>query len=183
MKTDSFLSKQRHTTPSRHAICIKLAGGDHKAGAFLYSIQHWTKYASAAIPGVEGHWIANTRVWWMRECCLTSSQYDRTISKLEKMGLIERCQYWFGPRNVLHLRPTTISLKYIASATTWKAADQFLPCSSIGNGGLLGYEKPSSPGLAICNETHVYDEQGSPKTAISNTISDQFACQRRNDHP
>ena len=97
---DKSAFKRNRTTPSRNALCVRLAAHDHLAGIFLVSILHWAKYGRAEIPGVEGEWVANPRSWWRRECCLSSSQYDRSISKLKKLGLIETRQWWWGYKNI-----------------------------------------------------------------------------------
>ena len=122
------MSKQNksETTPSRIALCVKLANCNHMAGVLLYQIVFWKQYVHAKIPGVSGEWIANDREWWMREAQLSSDQYDRTILKLEKWNLIERRQWWFGRRNILFVRATKVASDYVMAATTWQAAAEFV---------------------------------------------------------
>jgi len=122
------MSKQTksETTPSRIALCVKLAHSNHMAGILLYRIVFWKQYARAKIKGETGEWIANDRAWWMREAQLSSDQYDRTISKLKKWNLIESRQWWFGGRNILFVRPTKVTADYVTAAKTWQAADEYV---------------------------------------------------------
>jgi hypothetical protein len=163
---DKSAFKRNRTTPSRNALCVRLAAGNHLAGFFLVSILHWAKYGRAEIPGVEGEWVANPRSWWRHECCLSSSQYDRSIAKLKKLGLIEARQWWWGYTNILHLRPTKVTLDYIVSATTWVAAEQFLPDQHV-----VEIDDPSSLALTICKENADDGNLGSTKLPISKDIS------------
>src|SRR5579862_8172845 len=65
--------KIKETNPNRLALCVMLAGGNHTAGALLERAVYWKQYGAAAIPNVEGKWIANPRLWWMREAHLSSA--------------------------------------------------------------------------------------------------------------
>lgn len=159
-------SKQNLTYPSRNALCVKLVGNDHVAAHLLISVVHWAKYGNAEIPGVHGKWVANSRDWWMRECCLSPSQYDRSIAKLKKRSLVETRQWWFGRRNILHVRPTKIALDYVASATTWLAAAQFMPDPYFAE-----IDDPTLGNLVISNVDGEDEKLGSSKTVISNNIS------------
>lgn len=163
---DKAAFKRNRTSPSRHALCVRLTAHDHLAGLFLFSILHWAKYGRAEIPHVEGEWVANPRSWWRRECCLSSSQYDRSIAKLKKLDLIETRQWWWGHKNILHLRPTKKSLDYIASARTWIAADQFFPDQH-----LVKNQDPGSVAVVISNGNDAFDKLGSTELLISNNIS------------
>ena len=167
--------KHTITNPSRGVLCIMLAGRNHMAGVFLASIMHWAKYGTAVIPGAPGYWVANPRKWWMKECCLTASQYDRTICKLEKLGLIERRQWWFAGKNILFLRPTEKTRSYIASSSTWTAAEQFLGYPNMGSAlEFSGYEKPSSTEVATSNENAKSHEPGLSEKQISKPISNSL---------
>jgi hypothetical protein len=163
---DKSAFKRNRTTPSRNALCVRLAAHDHLAGLFLVGILHWAKYGRAEISGVEGEWVANPRSWWRRECCLSSSQYDRSIAKLKKLGLVETRQWWFGHKNILYVRPTKVTLDYIASATTWVAAEQFLPDQHV-----VEIDDPSLLALTISNENADVGNLGSTKLPISKDIS------------
>jgi hypothetical protein len=172
MQDDSSNFKHAITNPSRGVLCIMLAGRNHMSGVFLASIIHWAKYGKAVIAGAPGYWVANRRKWWMKECCLTASQYDRTICKLEKLGLIERRQWWYGGKNILFLRPTEKTRSYIASAATWIAAEQFLGYPSTGSAlEFGGYEKPSLTEVASSNENVKNHEPGLADEQISKHIS------------
>ncbi len=88
------MAKINETTPSAISLCIILTN-DHARGVLLYRIRHWTKYARISLPGADGYWIANPRLFWQLEAQLSTSQCDRAFSWLEKEGLIERRQFWF----------------------------------------------------------------------------------------
>jgi len=62
----------------------------------------------------------------MREAQLSAGQYDRAIAKLKKYELVEKCQYWFGRHNILHVRPSTRTRDFLAAATTWGVALEIL---------------------------------------------------------
>src|SRR5713101_5201618 len=115
----------QQTKPSRLALCIMLTHRDHMAGVLLERAVHWIRYAKATIPGVEGEWIANVREWWMQEAQLSYDQYDRASRLLQRLELIEKRQWWFARRSILHVRPTERTLDFIVSAQTWKAAREF----------------------------------------------------------
>lgn len=118
--------KIKETNPNRLALCVMLAGGNHTAGALLERAVYWKQYGAAAIPNVEGKWIANPRLWWMREAHLSSAQYDRASAKLQDQGLIEKRQWWFGRRCILFLRPTLYTMNFLAASSTWQAAQELL---------------------------------------------------------
>src|SRR4051812_4256573 len=120
------MAKISETTPSNIALCVKLAG-NHARGVLLFRIHHWIRYATIEIPNFEGVWIANPRSFWELEAQLSPSQCDRALAALEQAELIERRQYWFGRKNVLHVRPTETTCNFIAGAKTWKAAEEFFP--------------------------------------------------------
>ena len=176
MQDDSSNFKNTITTnPSRAVLCIMIAGHNHMAGVFLASIVHWAKYGRAVIPGAPGYWVANPRMWWMKECCLTASQYDRTICKLEKLGLIERRQWWFGGKNIHFLRSTEKTRSYIASATTWTAAEQFLGYPNTGSALEFGEnEEPSSTEVTSSNDNIKSHEPGLVDEQISKHISNSL---------
>ena len=114
------------TNPDPLALCVMLAQGDHAAGLLLYKIRHWAKYGKAEKPGVEGTWRANDKPWWMREARLSSGQYDRAIAKLKEYELVEKCQYWFGPRNIGYVRLSSKTRDFLTAATTWDVAFELL---------------------------------------------------------
>ena len=114
------------TDPHKLELCIMLARGDHAAGVLLHKIHYWSQYSTAKIPGIEGVWRAKERAWWMREAQLSSGQYDRAIAHLAKHELVEKCQYWFGGLNILHVRPSNKTRNFLASATTWDVALEVL---------------------------------------------------------
>ncbi len=120
------MAKISETTPSNIALCVKLAG-NHARGVLLFRIHHWIRYATIELPNSEGVWIANPRSFWEQEAQLSPSQCDRALAALEQIGLIERRQYWFGRKNVLHVRPTEMTSNFMAAAKTWQAAEEFYP--------------------------------------------------------
>lgn len=103
-----------------------LARGDHAAGVLLHKIHYWSQYSKAKIPAVEGVWRAKERSWWMREAQLSSRQYDRNIAKLAKYELIEKRQYPFAGRTILHVRPSNTTKDFLSAATTWDVALEIL---------------------------------------------------------
>ena len=113
------MSSKKDTNPNTASICVLLARGDHAAGMLLDRINHWSRYGKATIPGVEGQWCANDRPWWMREACLSPGQLDRSFAKLAKLELVEKHQFPFAGRNVLHARPSDTTRDILASAKTW----------------------------------------------------------------
>ena len=123
------------TNPSPLALCLLLANRNHLAGVVLERIAHWSQYGRAKIPGKDGMWIANVRQWWLRECCLSPDQWDRTIRKLKKWGLIERRQWWFAGRSILHVRATELTKSFLAASTTWEAASEFLNDLGLNKSG------------------------------------------------
>jgi hypothetical protein len=121
------MSSAKNTTPYKDALCIMLARDDHVAGFLLAKIVYWSRYGKARIPKYKGYWVAHKRDWWEREARLSVGQYNRASSRLAKWGLIEKTQWWFGRVNILYVRPTTMTNDFLAIATTWEAADEFLP--------------------------------------------------------
>lgn len=130
------------------------------AGALLYQILHWVKYAKATIPGVSGHWIANDRTWWMREAQLSSGQYDRSMRKLEGWNLIERRQWWFGRRNILFVRPSELAFDLYPVCTTWAAAYEFSQEHIVG-----------SDSLSFTNMVNFNGDAGSVELTSSKTMN------------
>jgi hypothetical protein len=128
---NSRKSAVKDTKPNTVSICVLLARGDHVAGVLLERISYWSRYGKATIPDVEGHWCANNRRWWMREAYLSPGQLDRSIAKLVELGLIEKRQYPFAGRNVLHMRPNTLTSDILASAKTWGMALEVLAHAGI----------------------------------------------------
>ena len=121
----------KDTNPNTLPLCILLARGDHVAGVLLDRIHHWSKHGTATIPDAEGHWVANDRHWWMREAQLSPKQYRSAAAKLVEFGLIEKRQYPFAGRNVVHMRPTALTGDILASAKTWDAALEILPHTDV----------------------------------------------------
>jgi hypothetical protein len=114
------------TNPYRSTLCVMLADGKHADGLLLDRIVHWFKYSKVTLPGSKGTWIANPTSWWMREACLSKDQYDRSIKRLKQRGLVEARQWWFGKKNILHVRPTEAAIQFLAASKTWQAADEFI---------------------------------------------------------
>ena len=164
------MSKQTNseTVPSRIALCVKLAHSNHMAGVLLYRIVFWKQYARAKIKGETGEWIANDRAWWMREAQLSSDQYDRTISKLEKWNLIERRQWWFGRRNILFVRPTKVTADYVTAAKTWQAADEYVDDEMGHEVTISKSTDQSSANLLSSKGVSVTAKPGSAMPLISN---------------
>jgi hypothetical protein len=121
----------KDTNPNNVSICVLLARGDHAAGLLLDRINFWSDKGKAKIPGTEGHWCANDRPWWMREAQLSLRQYNLAAAKLVKLGLIEKRQYPFAGRNVLHVRPSTLTNDILASAKTWDMALEVLALAGV----------------------------------------------------
>jgi hypothetical protein len=171
----SRLRMIKETNPSRLALCIMLAKGNHVAGTFLHSVVYWSKYGRAEIPNVDGYWIANNRNWWRREVCLGLRQYDRAVAKLATWGLIEKRQWWFGGRNILFIRPTSLTQDFLASAKTWAAAKE-LVLEIIANTSdhmlseLSPSGKPGLPNSEVSKGNAKVGNSGMPASAISNNI-------------
>ena len=176
------------TTPARIALCVKLAHCNHMAGVLLYRIVFWAQYSSAKINGVIGVWTANDRAWWMREAQLSSDQYDRTISKLEKWNLVERRQWWFSGRNILFVRPTEVTSDYLAAAKTWQAAAEFVG-DQMGQEEHLEISKSadqSSANLLHSNGLSTIAKPGSAMALISNNsenLQDYYKEKLNGAHP
>ena len=117
----------------------------------------------AKIPGKDD---ANVRQWWLRECCLSPDQWDRTIRKLKKWGLIERRQWWFAGRSILHVRATELTKSFLAASTTWKAASEFL--NDLGLNGSGKSADHGSANVLTSNGVSKSAEPGSAKTLNSN---------------
>jgi hypothetical protein len=161
--------KQQNTTPSSVALCVKLARRNHAAGVLLHRIFSWAKYAKAKIPKSAGTWNANDRDWWMCEAQLSADQFDRAIRKLENWKLIERRQWWFGGRNILHVRPTPVTFNYLQCAKTWAAAEEFLEDALAVDEKTVGkIAEPSSGELLNFNKSSKDAEPGTAKLQNSN---------------
>ncbi|MEI9426855.1 hypothetical protein [Mesorhizobium sp. Cs1299R1N3] len=157
--------------PSRLARCIMLAQGNHTVGVLLHSITYWAKYGKAEIPNTPGTWIANERTFWMQEACLSSDQYDRCIRSLHKWELIERRQWWFGGKNILFVRPSTITVNYLQSASTWEAAKELAPSlPATMHGSISKIAEPSSAFLPNSNEIGNCADPGTAKPLNSNNL-------------
>jgi hypothetical protein len=130
-------------------------------GVLLERAVYWKQYAKAKIPDVEGYWIANPRLWWMREAQLSSAQYDRASAKLRDLELIEKRQWWFGRRCILFLRPTAFTVDFITAGQTWQAAEEWLDSED--------YEIDDSdePGSAVLLDLNGFGHCAQPSSAIS----------------
>jgi hypothetical protein len=125
------MNAKTDTNPNRPSLCVLLARGDHVSGMLLDRICHWAQYGKATIKDVDGKWIANDRIWWMREAQLSPGQSDRSIAKLTNLGLIEKRQHPFAGRNIMHVRPSTLTKDIIASAKTWDMASEIMTKAGI----------------------------------------------------
>lgn len=95
---------------------------------------------------------------------------SNTVAYRRAFLVIERRQWWFGRKNILYVRPTQVAVDFIASATTWKAAEQFLPSAlSAGKDHNIENKNLSSADLAIPNGIPVSDEPGLAEEPISKT--------------
>ncbi|MHC2795515.1 hypothetical protein ACVINZ_004527 [Mesorhizobium jarvisii] len=148
-----------NTHPSRLALCIILARSNHAMGVLLHSIVYWAKYGKAVIPKATGTWVANERSFWMQEARLSSDQYDRCIRSLHKWQLIEKRQWWFGGKNILHVRPSTATLDYLQSASTWEAANELAPATMHGS-----ISKMAEPGSAVLLKSNEVGNSAEPET-------------------
>lgn len=169
------MAKSKDTTPYKDALCIMLARDNHTAGFLLFKIVYWSQYGKAQIPGTEGYWIANKREWWWREARLSSGQYNRAISNLESWGLIEKQQFWYGRYLILHVRPTALTIDFLALGTTWEAAIEFLPDNKLAKGQkgpteITAVANPSSSTSAISLENAGSSNPSLSENANSNTI-------------
>jgi hypothetical protein len=151
-----------------------LAGDNHQAGFLLLKICYWHRYAKAKIPKIPGTWVANKREWWGREARLSLGQYDRAASRLVRLGLIEKRQFWFGQKNILYARPTSKVRNFLAAATTWEAAELVLAQSNSAAAEPFGdddnFEEPGSSTLVNSNCVFDSDVLGSSDLALSNSI-------------
>jgi hypothetical protein len=151
------------TTPHKDALCIMLAKENLIAGFLLHKLLYWARYGKAAIPGCEGYWIAHERLWWTREARLSLGQFDRAISMLTNLGLIEKRQWWFGGRNILHVRPTSRTKDFVASAVTWEAADILIK-------EIFKSENPSVLLTTQSNDCHKHGTPSSANLENSNNV-------------
>lgn len=117
--------QMKRFVPSRHCLCVFLTGSDHLAGALLERLVYWTERAGDR-PSDECGWIAEPKKKLRSDCCLTKAQYARALSKLTKHEFVEQRRRG----KIAELRPSKQTLNYIACATTWKAARQFLPVAT-----------------------------------------------------
>jgi hypothetical protein len=151
-----------------------LARHNHQAGLLLLKIAYWARYGRAKIPNAEGYWVAHDSAWWARETCLSARQYDRAIAKLAAWGLIEKRQWWWGHRNILHVRPTSRTVNFLQAATTWEAAEQLL--NSIGGmtsapeSWVAESGNPSMQETAVSNGFANNGNPSSPNAEISNDL-------------
>ncbi len=101
---------------------------------------------------------------------MTLKQLDRCTKKLAKLTLIEKHVYWFSRNLCLYVRPTPATNNYLAAATTWKAAHEFLP---KGNFGCAEQASPKIPQQGHSNEIASSGEPNSPKQVNSNNMITQ----------
>lgn len=165
------MSSSENTTPYKDALCIMLARDNHPAGFLLAKIVYWSKYGKAKIPKFKGYWIAHKCEWWAREARLSVGQYNRAISRLASWGLVEKRQWWFGRVNILYVRPTALTKDFLAVATTWEAAKEFLPDHTLqGITEIADPENPSSSKSKISNGNAGSNNPSLLKKTISNNI-------------
>lgn len=167
------MSKLHRTDPSRQAKCVLLSDGDHTAGQLLNSICYWSKYASVKIPKAEGVWIANPRPWWARETAMSLRQFDRSISKLQKMGLIEKRQFWYAHVNMLHVRPLPVVLDFLEAASTWSAVYDLrkdFPYAASASVDIADFGNPTSLSSGNSIGLTEFGNQGLPEQDNSNVI-------------
>lgn len=145
------------------------------AGALLFAIVYWSQYGKAEIPGVEGFWYAKEREWWSREARLSPRQYDRAIAALASACRIEKRQWWFGGRNILHVRPSQLTRDFLDAAKTWEAAEELLHDIALSDVTEAQFEvansgKPGSPNTEKSNGIADNGNPSSPKAGMSNTL-------------
>jgi hypothetical protein len=147
-------------TPDRLALCVLLAG-DHAGGVLLYKILYWAKYAKIVLPEAEGTWIANTHEFWRQNTVMTKRQCERAFAELAARALIEKRQWWFGGRNILHTRPSALTRDFLDAAKSWEAAKELLPYFHVTteNG------KPGLPNLGLSNGDAISGGPSTPKLA------------------
>lgn len=163
---------ERETNPSRDALCMMITGGDLATGYVLFKVSYWAKYGRAEIPGVDGTWIAHKRAWWAREMQISVRQVERALTKLQRSGLLEKCQWWWGRQNIMHVRPTQSVLDFLQIGKTWDSAEEFLPLlfPEKTPPGITKTDKPGMPNLVISNGFAEVGEPGLPTEAISKDI-------------
>lgn len=139
------MTKSLQLVPSCEAVCVRLANRCHASGLLLWRIVYWQRFAKITIPGKDGTWIANPRSWWMDDAQLTERQCDRSIAALTKLGLINRTQFWFGRRNILHvqLSAKTYELLKLLVDKSWPEIEALLNTPEHATSG-----KPSLPKVA-----------------------------------
>lgn len=158
-------------SPRTASLCVKLTGGDHKAGMLLHRTFELVRFMKATIPHKPGTWIAHDREWWCREVQLSLRQCDRALALLEQRGLIEREQWYWENRLILYVRSTTFTLEFLRHPNmTWELADAM--CDSLDD--VLKSGKPGLPNMAslVCQnwqapEVAENGNPGLPNPAIS----------------
>lgn len=138
--------------PNRLALCIALVGNDHRAGVLLERILFWYGYAKVKIPGKVGKWVANDHLFWMLDAQLSCDQLSRSLKLLDAKGLIERTQFWFGRRTILHVRPSTKTTAFLEAAKTWPAANELLEKLKSCPTKISACAEPSSANSPNSNE-------------------------------
>src|ERR1700712_2725077 len=123
-----------------------LAGEDHQSGVLLSRIVHWYQYAKIKIPNLPGVWVANDHDFWRKEGRLSRDQISRCLKHLHERCLIERTQFWFGRKSILHVRPSLTVTNFLAEATTWPAAEELFASLQTG---LTEVSNSAVPGSAI----------------------------------
>jgi DNA-binding MarR family transcriptional regulator len=167
------------TNPSKLALCIMIAGDDHRDGVLLERIMWWWKYASLRIPKKTGEWIANKHEFWKKEARLSPDQLTRSLKRLESKGLIERTQYWFRGRNILYLRPTAKTVEFLQAATTWSAADELIADVENHTTEISKSAKPTLAKSLNCNKLSKIAESTSADLPNSNYIKTKHKIQHK----
>src|SRR4051794_892146 len=159
--------------PTKLALCVMIAGDNHRSGVLLYRITFWMKSAAARIPKRTGDWIANNHEFWKTDTRLSRDQLTRSLKYLEAMELIEREQFWWAGRNILYERPTTKTVEFLDAATTWPAAEELIAQSKNHPTEVSICPEPSSATLPNSNGTSKSAHPASADLPNSNYIKNR----------
>ncbi len=151
---------QRDESNPPSTVC-HASGRKAHSGRAARTCRFLKQYGHARITDVEGEWIANPRHWWMQEAQLSPAQYDRASAKLAELKLIEKCQWWYGRKCILFLRPTALTMDFLAAAKTWQAAYELLEEPQYG------FSVSANPGVANLLKSKKFSKNAKPSSAIS----------------
>ena len=112
---------------------IDIVGGDLAAAYILADIQYWCMEdengnSRAKVERNGKHWFAQTREEWASRLRLNTKKFDIRIAQLEKLELIEKGNFKYDNRPIMHVRLLWDKfLAAFAKVCTVKPADLVAP--------------------------------------------------------